>query len=131
MIQYPAGYLLLFVLLGLSACQDDETGTDPPIPGVAIYAPVNGSVYHSGDTIPVRSVIKHPSGLHDYVVEVQELPSYIHRWVFSEHTHDPIAIVDSFMVFTVTADQDFRLRSRIQGHDGEYNADSVFFKVIP
>lgn len=123
--------MAMWVVLSFTACTEDVSEPIVPVPGVAVYAPYNGQVFHSGDTIPVRSVIKHPPGLHDFVVEVQELPSYIHRWVMSEHTHDPIAVVDSFMVFYTTVDQDFRLRSRILGHDGEFNSDSVFFKVIP
>lgn len=82
-------------------------------------------------TYPVQIWIKHPPGLHDYVIELQELPSFAHLWVTYEHTHDPLISVDTSFTLNPLQETTYRLRVRVQGHDGEHDEDSTFFTIAP
>lgn len=124
------GSLVLLFVMAFSACTKDD-GTKISKPTAVVSAPTAGSMYQSGDQLPIEVVFEDADQLHEYSVEV--LDKNLNTTVFSMsgHSHDKTVTIDTMVTLSVTMHSDFEMTVEVSNHNGEEATETVEFHVHP
>lgn len=120
-------------LLGLAACQRG----DNPEPAseqvtISVAQPLAGSVYHTGETVPINATVQANGPLHGYTLQVFNKDNGEELMAAEFHVHESQYPIQSDWVDTMSTAAALELKiTVIKDHDGNKTEKSVFFQTQP
>jgi hypothetical protein len=127
-----------YVILSLSAavvfalsfaCKKKESH---PKVTITIDSPVNGSIYHGGDTVHIHAHITADQEIHGWELSIVRLAN--NQLFFDAHVHEhgKVYTLDTFWVNHVTMHSDMVLKlSAVLDHEGKTESKTINFPCHP
>lgn len=103
-----------------------------PKVAITIDSPVNGSMYHGGDTVHIHAHISADQDIHGWELSIARVANNQVFFDAHHHDHGKVYHIDTFWINNVTMHSDmiFKL-SAVLDHEGNTESKTVSFHCHP
>lgn len=122
-------FLYITICAAFLSCEKDD-GSGPSVdseaPGITIEAPLEGTSYHVGDTMPIQIFVTENDQLHEIDVTLRDLSDSSRVFLLHRHQHGLQYTVDTSFVLTADAgEKDFAVEVIASDHSGNVATKSI------
>lgn len=123
----------LIALCCFAACQKkDDMAVDTSKVITNITSPVNGAIYHNGDTVHIVADVAYPSELHGYEIEITDTSNGNILFTADDHVHTDHFSIDEHWVGSTLQPKGLRLRIITSiDHNGNKATKERYFSLQP
>ena len=129
MTKYYIQLLFLSFAFTQIACSKDEATAESQIK-VTFTNPINGATYKESDTLWVTVQLSSDEGLHDFIVQLNNLTDTTIAYTHNGHSHEKNATVTFYYLPNINADAQMELSVLTLDHNGAQKKDAIVFRIL-